>query len=292
MSSNTHPIFVTSTPADVVRRWIGEATREGLQDYLVERMAESVGGTAGDVYAVARGSAPHLDQLLDPDLVQRLATSIGESPLSLAYRTVLRFDLSAMEDDEDEERGTMEDDEKRPSYRFVMSDAEPDRADDIVEQTWNLSEFRQNPVAPYNHDYSAPPIGRWVDVEASGGVLRGTLIPTPVDSYPLSQTVAALLSEGVLRTVSVGFRPGAVISRASLAADDDRRADRGAVYVSPRLLEASVTPMPMNPRAALARMIEAQPVSRSVSVAPRASGLPYAPAPSPEPTPGDGFPWS
>ncbi len=111
MSSNTHPIFVTSTPADVVRRWIGEATREGLQDYLVERMAESVGGTAGDVYAVARGSAPHLDQLLDPDLVQRLATSIGESPLSLAYRTVLRFDLSYMEDDEEEERGTMEDDE-------------------------------------------------------------------------------------------------------------------------------------------------------------------------------------
>ena len=215
--------------------------------------------------------------------MQRLAGSVGESPFSLSYRTVLRYDLGGMPMDEEEEERGDKDEEKRPTYRFVMSDAAPDRADDIVEQTWDLSEFKSNPVAPYNHDYSAPPIGKWTNVRATGGVLRGTLIPTPVASYPLSQTVAALLEQGVLRTVSVGFRPAAVIARASLPEEDTRYSTRGAVYVRPRLLEASVTPMPMNPRAALARSYVAQ-----ASTAEQPTGLPY----KPQPNDGPNFPWS
>ena len=290
MSNGHSPIFITTTPADVVRRWIGEAARNGLDGYLVQRMAEGIGGTTSDVRAIAQASAPHLDQLLDGEIVQRLAGSVGASPLALSYRTVLRYDLAGMQEEEEEEEraGMDDDDKKRPGYRFVMSDAEPDRADDIVEQTWNLSEFKQNPVAPYNHDYSAPPIGRWENVRASGGVLRGTLIPSPVESYPLSLTVAALLEQRVLRTVSVGFRPAAVIARSSLPEEDTRYATRGAVYVRPRLMEASVTPMPMNPRAALARSIQAapEPVARSIQV----EALPWREAAA-DPDLG-GFPWS
>lgn len=293
MSNGFAPIAITTTPADVVRRWIGEATRAGYGVDLVQRMAEGIDSTTEDVHAIARGSSTHLDQLLDGEIVQRLAGSVGASPLALSYRTVLRYDLAGMGDaiDDDEERAGMDDDEdKRPSYRFVMSDAEPDRADDIVEQTWDLSEFRQNPVAPYNHDYSAPPIGRWENVRAVGGVLRGTLIPTPVESYPLSLTVAALLKERVLRTVSVGFRPAAVIARASLPEEDTRYATRGAVYVRPRLMEASVTPMPMNPRAALARAIAAQPEPVARSVRAPIAGLPWS-APVDD-SDRAGFPWS
>lgn len=294
MSNGFAPIAITTTPADVVRRWIGEATRAGYGVDLVQRMAEGIDSTTEDVHAIARGSSTHLDQLLDGEIVQRLAGSVGASPLALSYRTVLRYDLAGMGDmleDEDEERAGMDDDEdKRPSYRFVMSDAEPDRADDIVEQTWDLSEFRQNPVAPYNHDYSAPPIGRWENVRAVGGVLRGTLIPTPVESYPLSLTVAALLKERVLRTVSVGFRPAAVIARASLPEEDTRYATRGAVYVRPRLMEASVTPMPMNPRAALARAIAAQPEPVARSVRAPIAGLPWS-APVDD-SDRAGLPWS
>ena len=289
MSNGHSPIYITTTPADVVRRWIGEAARDGLDGYLVQRMAEGIGGTTGDVHAIAQASAPHLDQLLDGEIVQRLAGSVGASPLALSYRTVLRYDLAGMQEEEEKERAGMGDnDKKRPGYRFVMSDAEPDRADDIVEQTWDLSEFRQNPVAPYNHDYSAPPIGRWENVRALGGVLRGTLIPSPVESYPLSLTVAALLEQRVLRTVSVGFRPAAVIARSSLPEEDTRYATRGAVYVRPRLMEASVTPMPMNPRAALARSIQAapEPVARSIQV----EALPWGEAAA-DPDLG-GFPWS
>lgn len=288
MSNGHSPIYVTTTPADVVRRWIGEATRAGYGLDLVQRMAEGIGGTTGDVHAIAQASAPHLDQLLDGEIVQRLAGSVGASPLALSYRTVLRYDLAGMQEEEEEEERADDDEKRRPGYRFVMSDAEPDRADDIVEQTWNLSEFKQNPVAPYNHDYSAPPIGRWENVRASGGVLRGTLIPSPVESYPLSLTVAALLEQRVLRTVSVGFRPAAVIARSSLPEEDTRYSPRGAVYVRPRLMEASVTPMPMNPRAALARSIQAAPeaVARSINL----QAMPWGEAAA-DPDLG-GFPWS
>jgi hypothetical protein len=299
MGNGYAPIAITTTPADVVRRWIGEATRAGYGDQLVTRMADSIGGTTGDVHAIARASLPHMAQLLDGDLVQRLAGSVGASPLALSYRTVLRYDLAALPEalDDDEERAEMDEeeqprgmdeDDRRPRYRFVMSDAAPDRADDIVEQSWDLSEFRQTPVAPYNHDYSAPPIGRWEGVEASEGVLRGTLVPTPVESYPLSMTVAALLEQGVLRTVSVGFRPSAVIARASLPEDDSRHSTRGSVYVLPRLMEASVTPMPMNPRAALARAATVAPVARSMPAP--STGLPWsAPVDDSDRT---GLPWT
>lgn len=290
MSTAFTPIAITVTPSQVVRRWIGAATRAGREQELVARMADAVGGTTNDVLAIAQGSLPHMGQLLDEDLVVRLASSVGESPLALSYRTVLRYDLAGMDElDEDERRSEDEEDEmRRPTYRFVMSDALPDRADDIVEQQWDLSEFAANPVAPYNHDYSAPPIGRWTEVSAVDGVLRGTLIPVPVESYPLSLTVAALLEQRVLRTVSVGFRPAAVIARASLPEDDQRYANRGSVYVRPRLLEASVTPMPMNPRAALARSFEATPVARSISAP--TSTLPWTDANTDPDL--QGFPWS
>jgi len=295
MSNAFAPIAITTTPADVVRRWIGEAAQDGLDAYLVQRMAEGIDSTTADVRAIAAGSADHLNQLLDGEIVQRLAGSVGASPLALSYRTVLRYDLENMGDmldDDEKKRNEEEDDEndRMPVYRFIMSDALPDRADDIVEQTWDLRDFRANPVAPYNHDYSAPPIGRWENVRAVGGVLRGTLVPTPVESYPLSLTVASLLAQRVLRTVSVGFRPDAVIARASLPEEDTRYATRGAVYVRPRLLEASVTPMPMNPRAALARAIavQSEPVARSASAA--IAGLPWSAATDDNDS--AGLPWS
>ena len=258
MDTAFSPILVTSTPSDVVRGWIGQASRAGRESELVARMADGLGGTLDDVHAIARGSVSHLGQLLDDELVQRLAGSVGATPLALSYRSVLRADMG--EDDE----------ETAGRYRFVMSDALPDRADDIVDQGWDLREFEANPIAPYNHDYRSPPIGRWEGVAVEGGVLRGTLVPTPVDSYPLSLTVAALLEAGTLRTCSVGFRPTAVLARSSLAEDDPRYAERGYVYALPRLLECSPTPMPMNPRAALARSMPEQPVRRSVR------GLPWA----------------
>ena len=130
MTNGFAPIAITTTPADVVRRWIGEATRAGYGVDLVQRMAEGIDSTTDDVHAIARGSSTHLTQLLDGEIVQRLAGSVGASPLALSYRTVLRYDLENMgdmlEDDDKERAGMDDDDEKRPSYRCSTWNTDPD----------------------------------------------------------------------------------------------------------------------------------------------------------------------
>ena len=266
--SHTH-IDIISTPADVVRGWIGDAGRIGsrAEDHIVARMAAALDGSTDDVRALAGGSLRHLGQLLSDDLVCRLATSVGASPLALSYRTrMLPGDIAA-------EGMEPEEDDKPAGYRFVMSDADPDRADDIVEQGWDLAEFRSNPIAPYNHDYSGLPVGSWRNVSVVNNALRGTLMTAPVVEHPVSVVVDKYLQMGVLRTVSVGFRPKAVIARASLNEEDSRYGDRGFVYVKPRLLEASVTPMPMNPRAALSRALEDIPPEYAEGVERRLADL-------------------
>ena len=143
------------------------------------------------------------------------------------------------------------DDDEKPGYGFVMSSAAPDRARDIVQQDWDLREFEQNPVALWAHRYDEPAVGVWRDVAVRDGALRGTLEPRPVESYPLSLTVDAQLRAGTLRTVSVGFRPATMVWRGSpdLKGSDLYDERGGMVFMSPVLMECSLTPMPMNPDA-------------------------------------------
>lgn len=143
------------------------------------------------------------------------------------------------------------DDDKPDAYGFVMSSAAPDRARDIVQQDWALDEFAANPVALWAHRYDEPAVGVWRDVAVRDGALRGTLEPRPVESYPMSVTVAAQLRAGTLRTVSVGFRPGNVLWRGSSDLKGSELYDErgGLVYMAPVLMECSLTPMPMNPDA-------------------------------------------
>lgn len=44
----------------------------------------------------------------------------------------------------------------------------------IVDQSWDLSAFRKNPIVFYPHDANAP-IGTWRDVRIVDGELRGKL---------------------------------------------------------------------------------------------------------------------
>lgn len=271
-------IILTATPGDIVRSLIGQATKAhgpAAGADLVVRAAAAIGGTSTDIEALQGNSAEHLRQFLDNDLVTRLAGAIGTSPVALSYRSTMGMEEEdeegravaggALDEDDDgaPDTETPEPSADQPVYRFLMSDAHPDRADDIVSQGWDLSEFVANPVAPYNHNYYDLPVGRWRNVGVgAGNALRGTLIPTPSEHYPLSMAVADMLASRTLRTVSVGFRPRSVIPRASLPEDDPLYAESGMVFVGPRLMECSVTPMPMNPRAAM-RAASPAPVARS-----------------------------
>jgi HK97 family phage prohead protease len=132
---------------------------------------------------------------------------------------------------------------------FVMSDGSVDRTGDVVEPDgWQLDRLKSDPVVLFNHDRNQI-LGRWADVAVKGGRLMGRLVwpqpGTPAGDAPLVQYVRSLVEQGILRTVSVGFRP-----LAKQPIDD--RADKmfGPFrYTKSELLECSLVSVPANPQA-------------------------------------------
>lgn len=133
---------------------------------------------------------------------------------------------------------------KRVKWRFTASAAVEDRMGDIVEQDWDLTEFKQNPVLLFSHEGSNFPVGKVEGIDVEDGQL---MADTKADDNPVNprgQLVAHLLREGMLNAVSVGFRSGEMVSRRELPAGDKRRADRGYILRKNKLLELSVVPIP------------------------------------------------
>lgn len=199
----------------------------------------------------------------DADELAAIATAAGAAPSSLSYGLVMERAcddderMGMHEDDEnmgmggdkDEDKDMDEEDDKPFApfrARFVMSTAAPDRARDIVGQTWRLDSFRANPVAPWGHRSDMPPVGVWEDVGVRGGRLMGTLVAHPIASYDLSMTVAEQLRRGILSAVSVGFLPGAAIRRSDMDEADPRYGQRGMFFDKNELLECSPVTVPMN----------------------------------------------
>jgi hypothetical protein len=216
---------------------------------LAARSARSIGAMAEGARLSERDVVPHVTRGAD----WATLTAMGEA-VGLGQRDLMgRASMVA--------RAVMDDDEPDGRYPFVMSDDKPDRARDIVQQDWDLREFESNPVALWAHDYSQPAVGTWEGVQVRDGRLQGVMVPYPIASYPLSVTVAEQLRGRVLSTVSVGFQPGNVLWRASdtLKGTDLYDERGGLVFMAPRLMECSLTPQPMNPRAEAQRSIPLTP---------------------------------
>lgn len=165
----------------------------------------------------------------------------GETPPAPVYRALLGMEVDA----EGEEAPKRE----PGRYPFVMSVGTPDGADDVVEQTWNLTRFAANPVAFFNHRSWGLPIGRWERVRVEGGVLRGDFVPT--DASEEGRTIRAMLDEKTLRAASVGFVPGKVTERSKYPTDHPLYAARGHVFSENNLLECSIVGVPMHPDATM-----------------------------------------
>ncbi len=94
--------------------------------------------------------------------------------------------------------------------RFVMSDDSVDRVGDRVDQkSWKLDDFKANSIALFNHNHDAI-IGVWKDVQVLGNELVGTLTLAEKGTSPLVDEVSALISQGILKSVSIGFSAGKV----------------------------------------------------------------------------------
>ncbi len=90
---------------------------------------------------------------------------------------------------------------------FVLSDETVDRYGDIIlADGWDLRNFKKNPIALFGHS-SGFPIGTWADLRIDGKRLVGRLVLAAKGTSQRIDELISLVEQGILRAVSVGFRP-------------------------------------------------------------------------------------
>jgi HK97 family phage prohead protease len=131
--------------------------------------------------------------------------------------------------------------EETKGLEFILSDATPDRYDDIIMTAgWELANFKKNPIALFAHSGSFP-IGKWKSVRIEDNALRGTLDLAPEGTSDRIDEIRRLVDAGILKAVSVGFTP---------IAYEERKGDTyGLVYTEQELVECSLVSVPANPNA-------------------------------------------
>lgn len=127
-------------------------------------------------------------------------------------------------------------------YDFIMSTADVDRVGDIVEQDWDLRQFKKNPIALWAHDHHMP-IGTWDKVRVESGKLMGRLKLAARGTSEFIDTLHSLVEQRVLKAVSVGFLP----KKAEALDEDDPWS--GYRLSGNELMECSLCAVPANPHA-------------------------------------------
>ncbi len=129
------------------------------------------------------------------------------------------------------------------SLEFVLSDATVDRYGDIVDPSgWVLANFRKNPIALFGHSGGFP-IGTWSNIRVEGEKLVGRLNLAAKGTSARLDEIISLVEQGILRAVSVGFRP---LKSEPIDAEKPWGAQR---YTKQELLETSLVSVPANPAA-------------------------------------------
>ena len=136
-------------------------------------------------------------------------------------------------------------DEDKRQATFVISTDEKDRMGEVVEQSWDLENYKKNPIVLFGHDPSKPGyvLGKATEIVSDkDGDKNITLGTVQFAEEGTSQdAVWKLVKQGILRTVSVGFIP-----HTFKKLDDDNETD---VLADNELLEFSIVPIPANPSA-------------------------------------------
>lgn len=126
---------------------------------------------------------------------------------------------------------------------FVLSDETVDRYGDIIEASgWVLTHFRKNPIALFGHSSSFP-IGTWSNIRVDGKRLIAKLNLAARGTSDRIDELISLVEQGILRAVSVGFRP------LEFEPMDPDRPYGGQRYTKSELLETSLVSVPANPAA-------------------------------------------
>ncbi len=129
------------------------------------------------------------------------------------------------------------------TFRFVASTAEPDRDGDVIEaRGWKLDTYLKNPVILVSHNHQTLPVARasriWIETDR---LMVDIQFPPEGTSEAADETYA-LVRDGFLRAVSVGFIP---LQSTALPSG-------GRHHLRQELLEISLVSVPANPSAVLA----------------------------------------
>lgn len=126
-------------------------------------------------------------------------------------------------------------DDNNRTFTAVASTPVVDRQGDIVDQaTWDLTNFKANPVIPWAHDYFSPPVARAVEIGVINGVLQFTYQAPPAGMYEFADLIWDFYRNQYMFAFSVGFIP------------NDRE---GNTFTDCELLEISAVVVPANPQA-------------------------------------------
>jgi hypothetical protein len=90
--------------------------------------------------------------------------------------------------------------------RAVISSGQPDRHGEIVDQSsWNLEEYKKNPVVLWSHDHYQPAIGMATEIGINNEGMLEAVVKFAVDQYDFAKTIFNLYAGGFMRAFSVGF---------------------------------------------------------------------------------------
>jgi HK97 family phage prohead protease len=126
---------------------------------------------------------------------------------------------------------------------YVLSDSTPDRMGDIIEAGgWELEAFSRNPIALFAHDPTFI-VGKWHRLRVDGDQLRGHLELAPKGTSARINEIRKLVEAGILKAVSVGFRP------LDYTPINPKDMFSGQRFTKQELVETSLVAVPANPNA-------------------------------------------
>lgn len=147
---------------------------------------------------------------------------------------------------------------------FVASTDAVDSYGEIVDQSWDLTRYKANPVILWSHQSRELPIGQSTRTEVVDGQLECTVRFASEKANPKAEQVWQGFKEGTIRALSVGFDPKTVRV-------DMRNGQDVVVCSDNELMEISVVSIPANPEA-LAKRRE-----RALAAARERAAVPYSP---------------
>jgi HK97 family phage prohead protease len=143
---------------------------------------------------------------------------------------------------------------ERAEATFVLSTVDIDRHGDVVDQdSMNFKNFMKNPVFLEQHMSYEFPLGKFIEIyqetdpnRTDGAVRTVGTVKFAVEEYDRAKIAFALVANGFMSAVSVGFIPHDV------EYNDDLKA---FIMKDCELLEVSLVSVPANPMA-LAKMVD------------------------------------